>query len=98
MTIVAVLHLCKVAYDTDLHWPIAKKIQVHVFSKKVTLWMWCVKFLSSHEEVTGKVISWKKDEIKQMNISDIVYFWDFIFVRLYISVSVNNHSIHVQLL
>lgn len=39
-----------------LHRPISKKIQVHVFPKQVPLWMWRVKFLSSHEEVACKII------------------------------------------
>lgn len=49
-----------------LHRPISKKIQVHVFSKKVSLWMWCVEFLSSHEEVTRKVIPWGQEREKRM--------------------------------
>lgn len=27
--------------------------------------MWCVKFLSSHEEVAGKIIPWKVGKIKK---------------------------------
>lgn len=47
---------------SHLHWPISEKIQVHVFSKEVSLWMWCVKFLSSHEEVARKIIPWEREK------------------------------------
>ena len=49
--------------NVHLHRPIPKKVEVHVFSKKVTLWMWRVKFLSSHKKVAGKIISWIQDEM-----------------------------------
>lgn len=64
--------LCEVPNSADLHWPISKEIQVHVFSKKVSLWMWCVKFLSSHEEVAGKIIPWKELKIRITINNDIV--------------------------
>lgn len=39
-----------------LHWPVSQKIEVHVFSKEVSLWMWRVKLLSPHEKVACKII------------------------------------------
>lgn len=39
-----------------LHRPVSEEIQVHVFTEEVSLWVWSVKLLSSHEEVAGKVV------------------------------------------
>lgn len=44
-----------------LHWAVTKKVEVHVFSKKVTLWMRSVKLLSSHEKMAGKIVSLGKE-------------------------------------
>lgn len=39
-----------------LHWPVPEKIEVHIFSKEVSLRMWCVKLLSPHEKMACKII------------------------------------------
>lgn len=49
-----------------LYWTISKKIQVHVFPKKVSLWVGCVKFLSPHEKMTCKIIPWQQQKRKHL--------------------------------
>jgi len=50
-----------------LHRSVAKEIQIHIFPKKISLWMGCVKLFSTHEKMTGKIISCNKD-IKEIII------------------------------
>lgn len=45
-----------VVFFVYLHWPVSKKVQVHVLSKKISLWMGGVKFLPPHKEVARKII------------------------------------------
>lgn len=47
---------------THLDRAIAQEIQIHVFSKEVTFRVGGVEFLTSHEKVRGKVVSWLKKE------------------------------------
>ena len=42
-----------------LYWSVSKKIEIHILSKQVSFWMWSVKFLPSHKEMAGKIVSWK---------------------------------------
>lgn len=44
-----------------LHWAVTKKVKIHVFSEEVTLWMRRVKLLSSHEKMTGEIVSLGKE-------------------------------------
>lgn len=46
--------------ETYLDWAIAQEVQIHVLSKEVTFRVGGVKFLTSHEKVRSKVVSWFK--------------------------------------
>lgn len=48
--------------ETHLDWAIAQEVQIHVLSKEVTFRVGGVEFLTSHEKVGGKVVSWLKKE------------------------------------
>lgn len=46
--------------ETYLDWAITQEVQIHVLSKEVTFRVGGVKFLTSHEKVRSKVVSWFK--------------------------------------
>ena len=48
--------------ETHLDRAIAQEVQIHVLSKEVTFRVGGVEFLTSHEKVGGKVVSWLKKE------------------------------------